>query len=93
MNRFNGTMFKSERAYRNGMMCESSKDMQNWRDFQHVNGIAIVPFGERPGCVLTGLTGEARINECARLGVMQFPKVNPSSSTMRIKQMKRAKEM
>jgi len=92
MNPFNGAMYNSEQAYRNGMMCESSQDMRTWRDFQHLHGIAIVPFGERPGCVLTGLSGQARIDECARLGAIQFPRVNPNRSAMRFKQSKQAKK-
>jgi len=67
------------------MMCESSQDMFKWRDFQRSHGLNVTPFGERPGCVLTGLTGQARINECAKLGAIQFPIVRPNRSAMKFK--------
>ena len=59
--------------------------MFNWRDFQRAHGLNVTPFGEQPGCVLAGLTGQARINECARLGAIQFPIVRPSGSTTKFK--------
>jgi len=81
MNPHDGYMFSSEQAYLHGMMCESSQDMYNWRNFQRLHGLTLTPFGELPGCVLTGLTGEARINKCASLGAIQFPILNPNKST------------
>jgi len=58
MNPFHGEVYSSEQAYRHAMMCESSQDMFNWRDFQRSHGLNVTSFGERPGCVLTGLTGK-----------------------------------
>jgi len=75
MNPFNGVVYSSEQAYRHAMSYESSQDMFNWRDFQRAHGLNVTPFGEQPGCVLTGLTGQARINECARLGTDCVPEV------------------
>jgi len=80
-NPVNGAIYSSEQEYRHAMMCESYQDMLNWRDFQRSHGLKVTPFGEQPGCVLTGLTGQARINECAGLGAIQFPIVRPSRST------------
>jgi len=80
MNPFNGLMFNSEQAYLNGMSSESSQDMDNWRNFQRLHGLTVAPFGERPGCVLAGLTGQARIDKSASLGAIQFPIVRPSRS-------------
>ena len=88
MNPFHGEIYSSEQAYRHAMMCESSQDMFNWRDFQRAHGLDVTPFGEQPGCVLAGLTGQARIDECARLGAIQFPIVRPIGSTTKKKDKK-----
>jgi len=70
INPFTGVVYDSEQEYLHNMMCESSQDMYNWRTFQRLNGLTVTHFGERAGCVLTGLTGQERIAECARLGVI-----------------------
>jgi hypothetical protein len=90
-NPFNGYTFNSEQSYLHGMMCESSEDMNNWRNFQRLHGLAVTPFGELHGCVLTGLTGQARINKCASLGAIQFHILNPNKSTMKFKKHKKNK--
>jgi len=102
MNPFNGLMFNSEQEYLDGMSSESSQDMYNWRNFQRLHGLTVSPFGELPklqGCVLAGLTGQARIYMCASLGAIQFPIVRLSRSAknfkrrpMKFKKDKRDKE-